>query len=293
MPANPEEVEASFEEGIRIEYLTSITKIMQENGELLVECIRGRLGEPDAKGRRSPYPIKGTEFIRAYDTVIVAIGQRPVIPKGFNLKIRKNDYIDAIHDTLETNREGVYAGGDAQTGPASVIEAIAAGRQGAISIDKYLGGKGIIDEELVPRSDIQPQLNRIDKNIHRVHPGTMEVEERLKDFIEVEQPLTYEVAVKEANRCLKCDLAYTVDKMEADMGYCIFCGLCVEACPRNSLFLSYDYEKARYRREELILDKNKLVLDDKTLKVRSGFCRPKEGAELPKQTLLLDRDKIK
>jgi ferredoxin len=251
------------------------------------------LGEPDAKGRRSPYPIKGTEFIRAYDTVIVAIGQRPVIPKGFNLKIRKNDYIDAIHDTLETNREGVYAGGDAQTGPASVIEAIAAGRQGAISIDKYLGGKGIIDEELVPRSDIQPQLNHIDKNIHRVHPGTMEVEERLKDFIEVEQPLTYEIAVKEANRCLKCDLAYTVDKMEADMGYCIFCGLCVEACPRNSLFLSYDYEKARYRREELILDKNKLVLDDKTLKVRSGFCRPKEEAELPKQTLLLDRDKKK
>ena len=293
MPANPEEVTAALDEGIKIEYLVAPSKITRKDDELLIECIRMRLGEPDASGRRRPEPIKGSEFTTSYDTIIAAIGQRPAVPKAYNIKVGRGGIIEANQDTLATNRDGVFAGGDAQTGPASVIEAIAAGRQGAISIDKYLGGKGIIDETLAPRPSVQQPLNRTDKKIHRVHPAELEAEERVRSFVEVEQPLTYEVAIKEANRCLKCDLAYAVDKIEADMGYCIFCGLCVEACPRDSLFISYDYEKARYRREELILDKDRLLLDEKTSKTRSGFCRPKYESELPRQTLLLDRDKIK
>lgn len=87
------------------------------------------------------------------------------------------------------------------------------------------------------------------------------------------------------------DNRYVVDKFEVDSGYCIFCGLCVESCPFDALFLSYDYERARYRRQEMVLAKEGLLLSDK--KQLSGYARPKVEATLPKQTLLLDRDKVK
>ena len=80
-----------------------------------------------------------------------------------------------------------------------------------------------------------------------------------------------------------------VDKLEVDMGLCIFCGLCVEACPKESLFMGYAYERASYRRQDLVLSKEDLLLSDK--RQPSGYARPKIEATLPQQTLLLDRDK--
>jgi NADH-quinone oxidoreductase chain I len=84
---------------------------------------------------------------------------------------------------------------------------------------------------------------------------------------------------------------YVVEKFEVDTGYCIFCGLCVEACPYEALFMGYAYERARYRRGELVLDKEDLLASDE--RKPSGYARPKIEATLPKQTLLLDRDKGK
>ena len=84
---------------------------------------------------------------------------------------------------------------------------------------------------------------------------------------------------------------YIVDKFEVDMGRCIFCGLCVEACPFEALFMGYAYERARYRRQELVMDKEGLLLSGE--RQPSGYARPKIEAGLPRQTLLLDRDKVK
>lgn len=84
---------------------------------------------------------------------------------------------------------------------------------------------------------------------------------------------------------------YIVDKLEVDMGRCIFCGLCVEACPFEALFMGYAYERARYRRQELVMDKEGLLLSGE--RQPSGYARPKIEAGLPRQTLLLDRDKVK
>ena len=84
---------------------------------------------------------------------------------------------------------------------------------------------------------------------------------------------------------------YIVDKFEVDMGRCIFCGLCVEACPFDALFMGYAYERARYRRQELVMDKEALLLSGE--RQPSGYARPKIEAGLPRQTLLLDRDKVK
>jgi len=83
---------------------------------------------------------------------------------------------------------------------------------------------------------------------------------------------------------------YLVEKFEVDIGYCIFCGLCVESCPYDALFLSYDYERARYRRQELVMGKEGLLVSDK--KRTSGYARPKVEATLPQQTLLLNRDEV-
>ncbi len=87
------------------------------------------------------------------------------------------------------------------------------------------------------------------------------------------------------------DNTYIVEKFEVDTGRCIFCGLCVEACPYEALFMGYAYERARYRRQEMVLNKEGLLLSDK--RQPSGYARPKIEASLPQQTLLLDRDKVK
>ena len=80
---------------------------------------------------------------------------------------------------------------------------------------------------------------------------------------------------------------YIVDKFEVDTGYCIFCGLCVESCPYEALFMGYAYERARYRRQELVLAKEALLVSDE--RQPSGYMHPEIAAQLPKQTLLLEK----
>jgi len=289
MPANPEEIIAAEEENIKIEYLVNPTRIVPGNNVLNVECIRMKLGEPDASGRRRPEPFKGSEFCTEYDTVIAAIGQRPIIPPGFKVTADKGNVIKTDPETLMTDRTGVFAGGDVQSGPDSVIAAIAAGRQAAVSIDSFLGGQGKIDEILTAPGGVRKPLRVTDKTAHRVHPAERKTAERINDFAEIEQGLSEEQAVKEAKRCLECDMSYDVVDIRADMGYCIFCGLCVEACPRDALFLGHEYEKARYRRGELQLDKNGLAYNKD--KKRSGYARPEIEKTLPKQTLLINDER--
>ncbi|HSW57911.1 MAG TPA: FAD-dependent oxidoreductase, partial [Dehalococcoidales bacterium] len=288
MPANPEEIKAAREENVKIEFLTNPTGINADNGRMAVTCQRMKLGEPDASGRRRPEPIKGSEFSVLYDTVIAAIGQRPEIPLDFKI-VQEHGNIKADPATLATNLPGVFAGGDAQTGPSSVIEAIAAGRQGAISIDKYLGGKGEIGEVLAAPAEKTRPLSLSDKLRNRLHPAELPAAERMKDFSEVELSLNEKEAVTEASRCLECDMAYAVENISADMGYCIFCGLCVEACPRDALFMGYGFERARYRVAEFKLDKSGLAMGEG--KIRSGYCRPNIETTLPPQTLLINRDR--
>jgi NADPH-dependent glutamate synthase beta subunit-like oxidoreductase len=141
----------------------------------------------------------------SFDTIIAAIGQRPEIPKQFNLPIGRGDVIQVDPDTLATSRNGVFAGGDAVTGPASVIEAIAAGRQAAISIDKYLAGGGVIDETLAPpEGEVAPLEEAEEKR--RLQMPTLPLEQRINDFAQVELGYNEQMAIEEAKRCLRCDL---------------------------------------------------------------------------------------
>jgi len=138
MPADPAEVEQALEEGVHIQFLVTPTRIKRQDGQLNTTCIRMELGEPDASGRRRPVPIEGSEFNEEFDTLISAIGQAPQTPGDFRVRIGRGSTIQVDPATLSTNRRGVFAGGDAVTGPATVVEALAAGRLAASRIDDYL-----------------------------------------------------------------------------------------------------------------------------------------------------------
>lgn len=143
MPANPSEVREAEKEGVRIHFLVTPTKILGKDERVVaVECIRMELGEPDETGRRRPIPIEGSEFTMEVDAIILAIGETSdlsFLPKDVAVTRRNTIAVDPI--TLETSMPGVFAGGDATSGPATVIEAIAAGKRAAVSIDRYLRGE--------------------------------------------------------------------------------------------------------------------------------------------------------
>ncbi len=207
MPAAEEEIEEALEEGVEILYLANPIKAARLNGRVKVEAIRMELGQVDESGRRRPIPMEGSEFISEYDLMIKAIGQESVIPDGFGLELERGR-IKVDPDTLATSREGVYAGGDVVSGPASVIEAIAAGRQGAISIDKYLGGDGNIDEVLAPPEEEATAFDVEEAEGEKYRPQVemLPVDERLKCYAQVVLGFTPEKAIDETKRCLRCDL---------------------------------------------------------------------------------------
>jgi NADH-quinone oxidoreductase subunit F len=205
MPASAEEIDGAIAEGVEVHFLAAPSRIISQDGRLELECLQMRLGEVDASGRPRPEPIEGSEFVLSFDTIIAAIGQRPEIPAPFNLTPGRGNTIQVAPDILATSREGVFAGGDAVTGPASVIEAIAHGRQAAISIDKYLGGKGEIDETLAPPEEVVAPLGEPVEG-RRIEVPALLVAKRLKGFSQVELGLSEEMAIKEAERCLRCDL---------------------------------------------------------------------------------------
>jgi NADPH-dependent glutamate synthase beta subunit-like oxidoreductase/2,4-dienoyl-CoA reductase-like NADH-dependent reductase (Old Yellow Enzyme family) len=210
MPAYREDVEAARVEGIEVHYLTSPIRIMGKDGKVAnVECVRTKLGEADESGRRRPESVKGSEFVIEADTVVPAIGE---IPDLSFLDAEKFDWAEnktiRIHPrTMMTGIEGIFAGGDVVSGPATVIEAMAAGRKAALSIDKYLRGERLEDEEPLPYTigieDID--LERFPQRERQRMPA-LPMEERIKGFKEIGLGFTELEALCEADRCFQCGL---------------------------------------------------------------------------------------
>ena len=146
LPARVEEVHHAKEEGIIFDLLTNPTEILSdEKGWVTgMKCIRMELGEPDASGRRRPVEVPGSEFVMELDTVIMSLGTSPnplISSTTEGLETNKWKCIVADEENGQTTKEGVYAGGDAVTGAATVILAMGAGKQAAKGIDEYLSGK--------------------------------------------------------------------------------------------------------------------------------------------------------
>jgi NADH-quinone oxidoreductase subunit F len=214
MPAFEEEIEAAEEEGVKIHYLAAPTRIIGDGDRITgLECIRNKLGDPDTSGRRRPVPIEGSEFIIPCDLIIPAISQEPEITdivKDTDFNVTPWNTFEVDPNTLETNIPAVFAGGDAVTGPATIIEAIAAGQRAAAAIHKYFSGEKLEWQykSVRPRRLIDP-IDVPDEEIERLKRGKMpciKVADRVNNFNEVETGYTEQMCVDEAKRCLRCDL---------------------------------------------------------------------------------------
>jgi len=246
MPAREEEVEAALAESIDIQYLTSPAKILTREDRVIgIECLRMELGEPDASGRRRPVPVAGSEFNLEAALVIPAIGQQPDISPldqiaGLELSRWKTITVDPL--TCATAIDGVFAGGDAVMGPWIAIGAIAAGREAAISISRYLRGEDLrAGREPIefPQENFLPIPDDIER-ISRAEQSAISIAERAAGFAEVELGLTEEQARAEAAKCLNCMA-------------CCECFACVAAC--QALAVDHSMEE-----EEITLEVGSVIL---------------------------------
>ncbi len=153
MPADADEIEAAEEEGVKLRILTAPVQVQGEKNVTGIECIETELGEPDESGRRRPVPVEGSEFTIEASTIITAIGQVPQTEplsgeEGVECDRRHRIVVDP--ETTQTNLEWVFAGGDAVTGPATVIEAVCAGKKASKAIMHYLRGEELKDPAPIP-----------------------------------------------------------------------------------------------------------------------------------------------
>ncbi len=214
MPANAEEIEEALEEGIKIEFLTLPIEASAEKGKLSkVKCTRMALSDFDKSGRRRPIPVEGSEFELEIDTLIPAIGQQPELSflnGKKELNVSKWKTLEVDPETMATNVEGIFAGGDVVSGPSTVLDAMRAGKIAAESMHKYLRGENLEREykPTEPKLEVPTvELTQEEmEELERPKIPSLPVKERQGNFKEVELGFSKEVAIKEAKRCLRCDL---------------------------------------------------------------------------------------
>ncbi len=264
MPAEDIEVVEAGEEGVEFNFLYAPIEVVGNGSKAVgLKCQRMRLGEPDASGRRKPEPVPGEVVLFEADVVISAIGQK-VTMEGINsVKLTKYGTIEIDERTYETNIPGVFAGGDAVTGPKIAIEAVGYGKRCAIAMDGYMNNKQMPQTEpmLVKQTDLTPEDFADRPKLARACHHAVDPEVRKHNFDEVAHTMTEEAARKEAARCLECGCrdyfecallkytqAYEIDPqktsgekhkrkesdehpfIERNSDKCILCGLCVRAC---------------------------------------------------------------
>jgi heterodisulfide reductase subunit A len=234
MAASAQEIEDAEAEGVHFAFLTSPVEVMESHGKAAgLVCMRMQLGEPDALGRRRPTPVPQSEYDLLFDLVIPAISQAPELSaldqKGpYRLALTHEGTISVNRETLQTSVPCVFAGGDAILGPATVIEAMGAGRRAAESIDKYLRGEPLqgytthlVRHALRRGEDFRPHAYaptyRETGKAPRVETRRLDPLQRRHSLEEVEETFTEAEAVREASRCLNC-------------GVCVECLECERVC---------------------------------------------------------------
>jgi NADPH-dependent glutamate synthase beta subunit-like oxidoreductase len=245
MPSRPEEIEACQEEGIPIHILTQPVRFVSEGGQVkAIQCIKTRLAEPDESGRQSPLPIPGSEFTVKVDAVINALGQEAdwscLTPEcACTVTGWGTMRVDPL--TLQSDDPDIFAGGDAARGPKSVVEAIADGRQAALSIDRFIKGQNLrLGRESTLKAIKEPQKEKYDP-APRAQMPRLEPQARLKSFGEVEKGFTEAMAVQEGKRCITCGSCcvqacpYDIMQFNRELTKATKCDLCVEKRGRSEI----------------------------------------------------------
>jgi len=269
MPASDFEIDEALHEGVKIEYLNAPTAITRENGKLLLSCIRMELGEPDESGRRSPVPVKGSEYTVEASAIVSAIGQKvlPGCVEDLGIDVSRWGTLLADDKTFQTSRPGIFACGDCQTGADIAVRAVGNGRKTAWAVNQYLSGEAVTGEPelfnstMGPLESLDPAMFENYDPADRIKMPVIDDQTRRTTFAEVETGFVPSEAQKEAARCLECgcDAAedcrlreystrYNVDqtlfagdrrafrldgsheKVKMEVHKCINCGACVRAC---------------------------------------------------------------
>lgn len=247
MPADPAEVGDCIEEGIGFRDLLAPSRVVVEAGKVAgLACTRMKLGPPDASGRPRPVPVEGSEVLLPADTIIVAIGQEPVLGflRGAGLKTNWDGTLVVNGETCETSIPGLFAGGDVVRGAASVIKAIADGRTAAEEIGRRHGVSPVQEppfEKVVPSGALMAKKARMD--LPQPVPA-LAVSER-EGFAEVLKTFSPGAAQKEASRCLDCDEV---------------CSLCVTVCP-NRANQAYTLRPVRLELPALVMRDGAIVAE--------------------------------
>ncbi|MDH5543789.1 MAG: FAD-dependent oxidoreductase [Nitrospinota bacterium] len=216
LPADPHEVHEAEAEGVKFQFLLAPTKIVAKKGKVVgLECQKMQLGEPDSSGRRSPVAVEGSEHVIKADMIIAAIGQDcdiKYLDEEPTIKKSKWDTIVTNEDTYQTEVPDVFAGGDVQTGPLTLVTAVGQARRAAQSIGQYLRGEPIRISDEQAMEKVIAKIGAYDKKEIIPMPGGWSRQEmpicgaddKLKTFTEVELGYTTEQAMEEAARCMRC-----------------------------------------------------------------------------------------
>ena len=280
MPANETEIEEAEREGVKMDFLVAPVRVLRgEDGRVAgMECIRMELGEPDQSGRRSPRPVRGSEFGVACDFVLAAIGQGTrvkelvdgrvpsFLPLGETLSLTRWQTVEVNERTFETTVDGVFSGGDVVTGAATAIEAIAAGRKAAYAIDRYVATGRAEPEPVevfsrkdayrkVEARDLPPGFGDARRNMPVLPPA-----DRALSFAEVETGYSREDLRRETARCLECGCTalFTCDLRRYATEY----GADVQTFMGEAVEHSVDR-----RHPLLVLDPNKCVLCGRCVRI--------------------------
>jgi putative selenate reductase YgfK subunit len=250
MPAIAEEIEEAEHEGTQFEFLAAPTAIYQRDGTLEVHCIRMQLGEPDRSGRRRPVPIPGSDFVMRADSVLKAVGEEPDLSfLSEHLETSEGIVLERAQGLLE--RAGIFVGGDAQTGPSTVAQAMRSGRETALAIMRFLRG------ERKPKAPQLDEALRVNFSYFahkpRVATPQLPIAERISSFAETKRALSADQARVEAQRCFSCGvcnncdncwvfcpdaaIARTNGSYSVNYDFCKGCGVCAEECPRSVISL--------------------------------------------------------
>ena len=228
-----DEIFQAKKEGIRILPLMTSSRIVGQNRTEGVEFLRTRPAGVGSDGRRRIEAIEGSEFMLPADSVVVAVGQKPApfpFPGGEN----SDGLLDVSTDHIRTSVPRLYVAGDYMTGPSTVIQAIASGREAAERIAEDLTGRNFrqkcVRQEETEATDRQHEWDYLPR---QEMPTVEPVGERLTDnSVEVESGFTLDLAAEEAKRCYLCYLHY-----EIDINRCIYCRYCIDVAPRDCIKL--------------------------------------------------------
>ncbi|MBN1653151.1 MAG: FAD-dependent oxidoreductase [Deltaproteobacteria bacterium] len=215
MPADADEIAQALAEGVKLEMLASPVKLVAKAGKLSgIKCIRNELGAPDESGRRRPVAVAGSEFEIKAEILISAIGQSPRLDALAGVTGVKNDSRERVRidpRTQQTDVDWIFAGGDVVTGPATVIEAVAAGRRAAKAMVRMLQNQELREQAPIPIPRMQVAIAKDMSDdaiaaLTRPEMPTSDATKRKANFDLVELGFDEEMARKEAHRCLRCDV---------------------------------------------------------------------------------------